>query len=223
MEHSCCLVVTVWPPIRYNVQALDTPSAPSHCDQWPTCIWWLERQPERVLCKIRYAQFVEIHMTLSQPRFNNKVCHSNKFCPCLWAFVSVTHTYIHTSSTSKWSIFQMAMRRMTPQPQQPLPKSRHSMTFKGFREICARNISWGKHHIWNTRGYSHGSQSNSRTIPSLDTPWSSTIMAVVIGLNSAWFNGYIQYVKAQGYQPSLIPIHSPYKNWGPRAVRMWHE
>ena len=65
--------------------------------------------------------------------------------------------------------------------QQPPPKSRHSMTFKGFRQICTRYISWGKHHIWNTRGYSHDSCCNSRTVPSIDTIRSSTIVAEVIG------------------------------------------
>ena len=42
--------------------------------------------------------------------------------------------------------------------------------FEGFREICARNIGWSKHHIWNNRGNNHGSRCNLVSCPDHFSP-----------------------------------------------------
>ena len=48
-------------------------------------------------------------------------------------------------------------------------RAKGRQTKKQLREVCPRNISWGKHQIWSARGYCHGSRCISGTVSSTAT------------------------------------------------------
>ena len=83
-----------------------------------------------------------------------------------------------------------------------------------FRKVCARNIRWNKHHIWNTRGYSHGSHCNLWTVPSIDTVQSSTIMAGVIGWLQHGLMEIYCMLMCKCTNEVLFPCINPYQKNG---------